>query len=157
MNRLLDSNILIYAAQSEHSFLDTWLRPATARVSFSAPQPKTRFRSPNSSSTRIAPIRRRKFPAQRTKVLRILQESAHCPPVPDRQCTGTILRRATLRLRAVSIAFRSPALNLLTRSPLAFSNRGSSCFVESVIKTESRGSFCAASRRVAIFFTQAIE
>ena len=31
--RLLDSNILIYAGQPEHAFLDTWLRPATAQVS----------------------------------------------------------------------------------------------------------------------------
>lgn len=33
MNRLLDSNILIYAAQPTHAFLDAWMRPATARVS----------------------------------------------------------------------------------------------------------------------------
>jgi len=31
--RLLDSNILIYACQPEHAFLDTWMRPATALVS----------------------------------------------------------------------------------------------------------------------------
>ena len=33
MNRLLDSNILIYAAQPEHAFLDAWMSAATARVS----------------------------------------------------------------------------------------------------------------------------
>jgi|GEM_PF-4169540 len=33
MNRLLDSNILIYAAQPENSFLDTWISPVTAQVS----------------------------------------------------------------------------------------------------------------------------
>jgi hypothetical protein len=31
--RLLDSNILIYAGQPEHAFLDAWLSPATAQVS----------------------------------------------------------------------------------------------------------------------------
>ena len=33
MNRLLDSNILIYAAQPGHAFLDAWMSAATARVS----------------------------------------------------------------------------------------------------------------------------
>ena len=33
MMRLLDSNILIYAGQPEHAFLDAWMRPATAQVS----------------------------------------------------------------------------------------------------------------------------
>lgn len=33
MERLLDSNILIYACQPEHAFLDAWMSPATARVS----------------------------------------------------------------------------------------------------------------------------
>lgn len=33
MDRLLDSNILIYAAQPENSFLDTWISPVTAQVS----------------------------------------------------------------------------------------------------------------------------
>lgn len=33
MDRLLDSNILIYAAQEENSFLDGWISPATAQVS----------------------------------------------------------------------------------------------------------------------------
>ncbi len=31
--RLLDSNILIYAGQPEHAFLDAWLSPAAAQVS----------------------------------------------------------------------------------------------------------------------------
>lgn len=33
MKRLLDSNILIYAGQPEHAFLDAWMSPATAQVS----------------------------------------------------------------------------------------------------------------------------
>jgi toxin FitB len=33
MNRLLDSNILIYATRPENSFLDPWIRPMTAQVS----------------------------------------------------------------------------------------------------------------------------
>ena len=33
MNRLLDSNILIYAAQPEHAFLDAWTSASAARVS----------------------------------------------------------------------------------------------------------------------------
>ena|SRR5712672_2566968 len=31
--RLLDSNILIYAGQPEHAFLDPWMSPATAQIS----------------------------------------------------------------------------------------------------------------------------
>lgn len=31
--RLLDSDILIYAGQPEHAFLDAWLSPSTAQIS----------------------------------------------------------------------------------------------------------------------------